>query len=66
MVKQATDTFVATLGDGTERRVTKGEVFPDGHAIVKHAPGLFGEFENGTEEKAPAKRSAQAVARGSK
>lgn len=56
MAKQATDTFVATLKDGTERRVTKGEVFVDGHDIVKHAPGLFADFDTGEETK-PAKSS---------
>ena len=35
MARQATDTFVAVLKDGSERLVTKGEVFPDGHELVK-------------------------------
>lgn len=61
MAKQATDTFVATLKDGTERRVSKGEVFADGHTIVKHAPGLFSEFETGEPVKAPAKASRKAA-----
>lgn len=51
MAKQATDTFVAVLSDGTERRVVAGEVFADGHAVVKHAPGLFREFDTGEETK---------------
>ena len=52
MAKQATDTFVAVLSDGTERRVVKGEVYADGHDVVRHAPGLFSDF--GADEK-PAK-----------
>ncbi len=60
MAKQATDTFVATLNDGTEHRVTRGEVFPDGHAIVRHAPSLFSEFDTGSNEK-PATRSRKAT-----
>ena len=55
MAKQATDTFIAVLADGTERRVVRGEVLPDGHPVVKHAPNLFGEFENGEDK--PAARS---------
>lgn len=58
MAKQATDTFVTVLPDGTERRVTKGEVFTDGHPVVKHAPGLFGEFETGVEEKPRSSRKS--------
>lgn len=32
---QALDTFVAGLGDGTERLVTKGEPLPESHELVK-------------------------------
>lgn len=60
MAKQATDTFVATLTDGTERRVLRGEVFPDAHAIVRHAPGLFTDFDTRGEESKPAPRSRRA------
>jgi hypothetical protein len=35
MAQQAQDTFVAVLGDGTERLVTKGELLPDSHELVK-------------------------------
>jgi hypothetical protein len=35
MAQQAQDTFVAVLGDGTERLVTKGEMLPDSHELVK-------------------------------
>jgi len=55
MAKQATDTFVTTLQDGTEHKVTKGQVFVDGHPIVKHAPGLFVDFDTGEEVKPAAK-----------
>jgi hypothetical protein len=54
MAKQALDTFVTTLPDGSERAVMKGQVLVDGHEIVKHVPGLFIDFETG--EEAPAKR----------
>lgn len=32
---QALDTFVAGLGDGTERLVVKGEPLPESHELVK-------------------------------
>lgn len=32
---QAQDTFVAGLGDGTEKLVTKGEAYPENHELVK-------------------------------
>jgi hypothetical protein len=32
---QAQDTFVALLGDGTERLVTKGDPLPESHELVK-------------------------------
>jgi hypothetical protein len=51
MAKQATDTFVAVLKDGTEATVAKGQVFADNHVIVKHAPGLFADFDLGEESK---------------
>ena len=35
MAQQAQDTFIAVLEDGTERLVTKGEVLPDSHELVK-------------------------------
>src|SRR5262249_10151629 len=34
MAQQAQDTFVAVLGDATERFVAKGEVLPDRHELV--------------------------------
>lgn len=61
MAKQATDTFVATLKDGTEHTVTKGQVFADGHAVVRHAPALFGEFDTGEEAKPAAKTSRRSA-----
>jgi hypothetical protein len=56
MAKQAMDTFVTVMPDGSERRVVNGEVLPDSHPVVKHAPGLFRDFETGTEEKPAARR----------
>jgi hypothetical protein len=35
MAQQAQDTFVAVLEDGSEQLVTKGEVLPDSHELVK-------------------------------
>jgi hypothetical protein len=35
MAMQAQDTFVADLKDGTPLRVTRGEVLPDSHELVK-------------------------------
>jgi hypothetical protein len=35
MAKQARETFVAELDDGTIRRVTAGEVLPNSHELVK-------------------------------
>lgn len=58
MAKQATDTFVAVMKDGTERRVVRGEVLSDSHAVVRHAPGLFVEFDNGDAKPAPRGRKA--------
>lgn len=65
MAKQAQDTFVAQLRDGTIRRVTKGEVLPDRHELVKRdAEGsgtLFRDLDLG-EDEAPAKsRSPRAA-----
>jgi hypothetical protein len=51
VAKQATDTFVADMKDGTQHFVTKGQVFTDGHPIVKHAPNLFVDFDTGEEAK---------------
>ena len=66
-MQQAQDTFIAVLGDGTERFVAKGEVFPDGHELVKRDQAgtgtLFRPLDLGEDEKAPAKsRSAKADA----
>lgn len=60
MAKQAIDTFVTTLPDGSERAVTKGQVFVDGHEIVKHAPSLFIDFDSGEDDKKPARGSRKA------
>jgi hypothetical protein len=65
MAQQAQQTFHAILEDGSRLFVTKGEVFPDGHELVKRDDGagvLFKELDLGEgEEKAAA---AKAPARG--
>jgi hypothetical protein len=56
VAQQAQDTFVITLGDGADHFVAKGQVLPDGHAVVKAAPKLFAKFDaDGADEKPPAK-----------
>ena len=71
MVMLAQDTFVAVLGDGTERFVAKGEVLPDGHELVKRDQAgsgtLFRRLDLGEEEAAaaaPRPRAARAAAKG--
>jgi hypothetical protein len=68
MVMQAQDTFVAVLGDGTERFVAKGEVLPDGHELVKRDQAgsgtLFRKLDLGEEEQPKPKPRAQARAAG--
>jgi hypothetical protein len=60
MAQQAQDTFVAVLDDGTERLVTKGEVLPDSHELVKRdAKGsgtLFRALNVDGDEAKPAKK----------
>lgn len=66
-MKEATDTFVAVLGDGTERTVVKGQPFPDRHELVlrdqdpKTGSGsLFRDVNYGEDdEKPPPKSEAQ-------
>ena len=59
MAYQAQDTFVADLKDGSTRRVTRGEVFPDGHELVKRdlagSQTLFKPLDLG-ESPLPVKR----------
>jgi hypothetical protein len=66
-MQQAQDTFIAVLGDGTERFVAKGEVFPDGHELVKRDQAgtgtLFRPLDLGEDEKAPAKSQPKADAK---
>lgn len=56
---RAQDTFVADLDDGTSVRVSKGEVLPDGHELVKRdaagAGVLFRPLDMGEEEEAAPK-----------
>ena len=62
---QATDTFVATLKDGTERLVTKGDVLPSGHELVKRdqagSKTLFRPLDLGGGDEAPAKSEPEAA-----
>jgi hypothetical protein len=55
---KAQDTFVAMLGDGSQKFVTKGDTLPDSHELVKRdlAGGglLFSPLDTGDDE-APAK-----------
>lgn len=58
MAKQATDTFVTVMPDGTERMIVRGQVLQDSHEIVRHVPALFIPFDAGQveEPEAPVKR----------
>lgn len=60
---QAQDTFNADLADGSQLTVTKGELLPAGHEVVKLdvSGTLFRPFDTG-EQPAP-KRGAR-VAKG--
>lgn len=44
---QAQDTFVAVLGDGTERTVNKGDPLPENHELVKR------DIAAGTKDRMP-------------
>ena len=68
MAQQAMDTFVAVMGDGSERLVTKGEMLPDSHELVKRdskgGGALFRPVNiDGDDESAPAKSTAKADAK---
>lgn len=65
MAQQAQDTFVAVLADGTERLVTKGDMLPDSHELVKRdAKGAGTLFKpvniDGDEEPRPKSAPAKA------
>jgi hypothetical protein len=67
MAQQAQDTFVATLDDGSDRLVTKGDLLPDSHELVKRdANGggtLFRPVNiDGEDEKKPQSRTARRAA----
>jgi hypothetical protein len=57
MAHQAQDTFVAQMDDGSMRYVTKGEVLPDKHELVKRDQAgtglLFRPLDLDGEEAAP-------------
>lgn len=61
MARQAQDTFIAVLDDGTERLITKGTVLPDSHELVKRdskgSGSLFRPLDLGEDEPPAAKRS---------
>jgi hypothetical protein len=54
---QATDTFVATLKDGSDHLVTKGQILPFGHELVKRdregSGTLFRTLDLGGDEPEP-------------
>lgn len=62
---RAQDTFVADLADGTSVRVTKGEVLPEGHELVKRDQAgtgqLFRPLDTGEEETAAKPQRARAA-----
>ena len=66
MAQQAQDTFVGVLQDGSERLVTRGEVMPDSHELVKRdqkASGLlFRPLNVDGDEPPPAKATSKAKA----
>jgi hypothetical protein len=68
MAQQAQDTFVAVLADGTERLVTKGEMLPDSHELVKRdakgSGGLFKPLNIDGDEAAETKSTSKPKASG--
>lgn len=67
MAMQAQDTFIAVMDDGTEQLVTKGQVLPDGHELVKRdvkgSGLLFRALDLGDDDKAAPKGAAKAPAK---
>lgn len=59
MAHRAQDTFVATLPDGTMRRVSKGDILADSDDLVKHDQAgdgvLFTKLNFGEDEEPAAK-----------
>jgi len=59
MAQQAQDTFVAVMDDGSERLVTRGEMLPDSHELVKRdakgAGTLFRPVNIDGDDTPPAK-----------
>jgi hypothetical protein len=62
---QATDTFVATMKDGSDQLVTKGQVLPFGHELVKRdregSGTLFRPLDLGGEDEEPKNAPAKAM-----
>jgi hypothetical protein len=63
---QATDTFVATMNDGSDQLVTKGQVLPFGHELVRRdregSGSLFRPLDLGGEDEAEEPKSEPAEA----
>ena len=59
MAKQAQDTFVAQMDDGSDQLITKGQVVSDSHELVKRdrkgAGILFRDLDLGDADESPAK-----------
>jgi hypothetical protein len=61
MAQQATDSFVTEV-DGAPMFVSKGEILPDGHPVLKALGGthLFRSLQEEPEPKAAPKAAAKA------
>ena len=64
---QATDTFVATMPDGSDHLITKGQVLPSGHPLVKRdrdgSGTLFRPMDlGGEDDEEPGSGPAEAPA----
>jgi hypothetical protein len=61
---QATDTFVATMRDGSDQLVTKGQILSFGHELVKRdregTGTLFRPLDLGDNDERPDKSTAEA------
>jgi hypothetical protein len=63
---QATDTFVATMKDGSDQLITKGQVLPFGHELVRRdrdgSGTLFRPLDLGGEDEPDPKSETSATA----
>lgn len=64
MAHRAQDTFVATLPDGTMRRVSKGDILADSDPLVKHDQDgvLFTKLNFGEDDEPAKPRGRRAAA----